>query len=81
MCEIEAGQNKGQVVSQFKGLEGADGMLLVGSVLMDHLYTVYEYKVDDNQNLSPVGVWIFNKPDGPKIIANKQSVPAELFNR
>ncbi|GGB14165.1 pepsin-like aspartic protease [Agarivorans gilvus] len=81
LCEIEAGQDAGETLAQFNALEGAEGILLVGSVLMDHLYTVYEYQVDEQQNLSPLGIWIFNKPDGPKILSNQQSAPADIFNR
>jgi len=81
LCEIEAGQDAGETLAQFKGLDGAEGIVLVGSVLMDHLYTVYEYQLDEQQNLSPVGMWLFNKPDGPKILSNQQSAPADIFNR
>ncbi|MCG7499201.1 A1 family peptidase [Vibrio sp. Of7-15] len=80
-CKIEAGEKKGKVVSQFQGLPGADDMLLVGSVLMDHLYTVYEYEVISNNDIRPKGVWIFNKPNGPKIIKNRQTSTASLFSR
>ncbi|MCE0494425.1 pepsin-like aspartic protease [Vibrio salinus] len=80
-CEIEAGQYKGEVKTQFEPLANADKMLLVGSVIMDHLYTVYEYSVRDENHLDPVGMWIFNKPDGPVIITNRQARPASIFNR
>lgn len=56
-------------------------MLLVGSVLMDHLYTVYEYEVISPSEIHPKGVWIFNKPNGPKIIKTKQTSTATLFSR
>ncbi|WP_017035910.1 pepsin-like aspartic protease [Vibrio genomosp. F10] len=79
-CKIEAGEKKGQVVSQFQGLSDAENMLLVGSVLMDHLYTVYEYDVVSDDDIQPKGVWVFNKPGGPDIIKTKQSTPASLFN-
>jgi hypothetical protein len=78
-CKIEAGEKKGQVVSQFQGLSGADNMLLVGSVLMDHLYTVYEYDVVSDNKIQPKGVWIFNKHAGPQIIKTKQTAPALFF--
>lgn len=80
-CTIEAGKKEGQVISQFQGLQGADDMLLVGSVLMDHLYTVYEYEVISPREIYPKGVWIFNKPNGPKIIKTKQTSTATLFSR
>jgi hypothetical protein len=79
-CKIEAGEKKGQIISQFQGLSGADNMLLVGSVLMDHLYTVYEYDVVSDNKIQPKGVWIFNKHAGPQIIKTKQTAPALLFS-
>lgn len=79
-CEIEAGEKEGQIVSQFQGLSGADNMLLVGSVLMDHLYTVYEYEMVSDNDIQPKGVWVFNKHGGPNIIKTKQTSPASLFN-
>lgn len=78
--KIEAGKKEGQIVSQFQGLSGADNMLLVGSVLMDHLYTVYEYEMISKDELRPKGVWAFNKLGGPKIIKTKQTSPAVLFD-
>lgn len=80
-CEIEEGEKKGECLSQFQGLAGADAMLLVGSVMMDHLYTVYEYDLSSEEEIHPKGVWVFNKPDGPKIIKTQQTHPARLFNR
>jgi len=79
-CRIEAGEEQGQIVSQFQGLSGADKMLLVGSVLMDHLYTVYEYEIVSDDDIQPKGVWVFNKHDGPNIIKTKQASPASLFD-
>jgi len=80
---IEEGQYKGQVISQFDPMEGADDIALVGSIIMDHLYTLYQYKaelVDKVWQLKPLGVWVFNKPDGPKIITSRQSKRASLFD-
>ncbi len=80
---IEAGQDKGQVISQFEPMEGADDIALVGSIIMDHLYTLYQYKaewVDQVWTLKPLGMWIFNKPDGPKIITSRQRNRASLFD-
>ena len=45
--------------------------VLVGSVLMDQLYTTYEYSVTYDEagfHLDPVGMWIFNKIGGPQLI-------------
>jgi hypothetical protein len=83
MVEIEEGPGQGESISQFAPLEGLEGLVLVGSVLMDHLYTVYEYEVTpsaDGYALSPVGMWIFNKRGGHPIIQNRQDRPARIFN-
>lgn len=80
---IEAGQQKGKVVTQFQPMEGADYIALVGSVLMDYLYTVYEFNVVEaagNVSLLPVGMWVFNKSTGPKVITTTQSKPARIFH-
>ncbi|BFM51430.1 pepsin-like aspartic protease [Marinomonas sp. THO17] len=79
---IEAGKDKGKVLSQFDPMDHADDIVLVGSVLMDHLYTLYQYetvKVQDEWQLKPLGVWIFNKPNGAKIITSVQSKTASIF--
>ncbi|MDO6527866.1 pepsin-like aspartic protease [Motilimonas sp. 1_MG-2023] len=80
-CRIEAGTQAGKTISQFQGLEGAENILLVGSVLMDHLYTVYEYEAVSESEIRPKGIWIFNKPNGPKIIVGQQPTPATIFLR
>lgn len=68
---IEEGPQKGQSVPQFAPLGMAD-LVLVGSLVMEHCYTVYEYSIVKCQHqgysLAPVGVWLFNRPDGPQII-------------
>ncbi len=82
--KIEAGQYQGLSISQFQPLNGLSELVLVGSVLMDSLYTVYEYQVNEDAgavNITPVGMWIFNKKDGPKIIQTTQSQPAAIFTR
>ncbi|MCP4988238.1 MAG: A1 family peptidase [Colwellia sp.] len=80
--EIQEGKDKGNVRPQFSELAGLEHLVLVGSVLMDHLYTVYEYEVSGkpgNYKLSPVGMWIFNKKGNYPIIQTKQSEPAPIF--
>ncbi|HKS22417.1 MAG TPA: pepsin-like aspartic protease [Thermoanaerobaculia bacterium] len=70
MVEIQAGPQQGQVLAQFNPL-GLTGLVLVGSVLMDQLYTICEYSVTETaygHHLSPVGMWIFNKKGGPQLI-------------
>lgn len=75
-CLIEEGPQKGQVQPQFAPL-GLPGLVLVGSVVMEHCYTVYEYRAvqcsSDVCSLAPVGVWLFNRPDGPQIITRSTS--------
>lgn len=82
-CLIEAGPQKDQVLPQFAPL-GLTDLVLVGSVVMEHCYTVYEYHVVKCANtvysLAPVGVWLFNRPDGPQIITQSSSrrfIPGE----
>jgi saccharopepsin len=70
MVDIQAGPQQGQTLPQFNGL-GLTGLVLVGSVLMDQLYTTYEYNVTVDPagfHLDPVGMWIFNKIGGPQLI-------------
>ncbi|MBJ2218473.1 pepsin-like aspartic protease [Pseudomonas sp. MF7453] len=75
-CLIEEGPQKGQVLPQFNAL-GLRDLVLVGSVVMEHCYTVYEYQVVKCSNtvysLAPVGIWLFNRPDGPQIITQSSS--------
>jgi hypothetical protein len=79
---IEEGLDKGAVVAQFQPMEGADYLALVGSVLMDHIYTVYEFNVinvEGETRILPVGMWVFNKVGGDKVIMSKQNGPARIF--
>jgi hypothetical protein len=79
---IEQGEDKGEVISQFAPLEGLDDLVLVGSVLMDYLYTVYEYEIittESETSIKPIGMWIFNKLNGPKVIVTEQSQVARIF--
>ncbi|WP_321530309.1 pepsin-like aspartic protease [uncultured Desulfuromonas sp.] len=81
--EIEAGDKSGQIISQFEPMAGVDKLILAGSVLLDYLYTVYEYEVasdaDGRYRLTAKGMWLFNKKNGLKIIQNTQSQPARIF--
>ncbi|CAG9295210.1 pepsin-like aspartic protease [Celerinatantimonas diazotrophica] len=78
--EIEAGVLMGETLAQFQPMAGLEGLTLVGSVLLDHLYCVYQYQLDDNNRLAPLGMWLFNKPDDVKIIAKQQEKPAAIFS-
>ncbi|MFM2486840.1 pepsin-like aspartic protease [Celerinatantimonas yamalensis] len=83
--QVEAGEFAGLQVPQFEPMQGLDALVLVGSVLMDYLYTVYEYQVVvdslGSQKLEPVGMWIFNKQTGPQIIQSRQNQPAQIFHK
>ena len=70
---IEAGPDKGQVLPQFEPMEGLDDQLLVGSVLMDQLYTIFNYAITGqpgNYTLTPSAMWVFNKAGGPTIVTS-----------
>ncbi|WP_256579824.1 MULTISPECIES: avidin/streptavidin family protein [unclassified Pseudomonas] len=73
---VEEGPQKGQTVPQFAPL-GLPDLVLVGSLVMEHCYTVYEYQVvqcgQEVYSLAPVGMWLFNRPDGPQIITRSSS--------
>ena len=73
---IEEGPQKGQTLPQFAPL-GLKDLALVGSLVMEHCYTVYEYQVvkcnSEVYSLAPVGIWLFNRPDGPQIITRSSS--------
>jgi hypothetical protein len=76
--KIEAGPQREKILPQFNPL-GLTDLVLVGSVLMDHLYTVYVYEVvvsDAGHILSPVGMYVFNKKDGLPVI---RSSSAQVF--
>lgn len=78
---IEAGPDKGQVLPQFEPMDGLDDQLLVGSVLMDQLYTIFQYTITGQPGdyiMEPEGMWMFNKKGGPKIVATAQDAPADL---
>jgi saccharopepsin len=68
---IQAGPDQGKTLPQFQPL-GLKGLALVGSVVMESCYTVHEYRVvqcgGNRFSLAPVGMWVFNKPGGPKIV-------------
>lgn len=77
-CLIEAGPQKGQVLPQFAPL-GLTDLVVAGSLVMENCYTVYEYQVvkcsREVYSLAPLGIWLFNRPDGPQIITRSSSKP------
>lgn len=72
--KIEKGNNAGKSMPQFHELAGLKGLFLAGSILMDHLYTVYWYEEvptpSGGRALEPKGMVIFNRKNGPRIIQN-----------
>lgn len=78
---IEAGPQAGQTLPQFQPL-GLNQLALVGSVLLDHCYAVYQYQVvqcpHTTFSLAPVGVYLFNKPNGPVIIHGNDVLPGKV---
>jgi len=79
MVKVESGK----VLPQFQPLGMAE-IVLVGSVLMDQLYSVFWYDVtetDAGYHLAPIGMWIFNKKDGPQLIQTRSEKPFELPRR
>jgi len=75
---VDEGPQKGETIPQFAPL-GLPDLVLVGSLVMEHCYTVYEYQVvqcgHEVYSLAPVGMWLFNRPDGPQIITRSSSRP------
>jgi saccharopepsin len=73
---VEEGPDQGETLPQFEPL-GLAELVLVGSLVMEHCYTVYEYRVvqchPGAYSLAPVGVWLFNRPEGPQIISRSSS--------
>lgn len=78
---IEAGPDKGQVLPQFEPMDGLDDQLLVGSVLMDQLYTIFNYAIDGqpgNYTMTPSSMWVFNKVGGPTIVSETNTEGVEF---
>lgn len=81
MQHIEAGPDKGKVLPQFESMPGLDQQLLAGSVLMDHLYTIFGYTISGtpgDYTLEPRGMWLFNKVGGLPLISTKQTEAADI---
>jgi hypothetical protein len=85
---IEAGQHAGQTLPQFTEMDLPLGFVLAGSVLLDHLYTVYEYDVTAvalpggglEYLLYPLGMWVFNKTKGLPLVQGRRHRP-KTFDR
>lgn len=80
---IEKGEGSGITAPQFHELASVTGLFLAGSILMDHLYTVHQYSIIPTPmkggcKLRPMGMFITNKPGGPKIIQNAMDAPVDM---
>lgn len=68
---IEAGAGQGEHTININPLNGLDNLVLVGSILMDNIYTVYRFIVSGtypNYSLAPGQVEMYNKTGGPTVI-------------
>ncbi|MFY0598767.1 MAG: A1 family peptidase [Cyclobacteriaceae bacterium] len=68
--KIEAGEGAGEEILTFDDLELED-LILVGSVLLDNTYTVFDYYVtgeQGNYTLHPKNMVLYNKKEGTKVI-------------
>lgn len=81
---IQAGPDKGKTLPQFQPL-GLTGLVLVGSVVMESCYTIFNYRVvqcaPGRYSLAPDGMWVFNKPGGPKIVTPGSGETPQLGKR
>lgn len=71
VTEIEAGHGRGRITANLNPLAGYDGLLLVGSVLLDHVCTVYRFEVSGEPGryrVAPGTTLMFNKRGGPQVI-------------
>lgn len=80
---IEKGNKAGTRSPQFHTLDGVPGLFLAGSVLMDQLYTIYQYSssrdpATGRYQLSPLGAFVTNKPGGPKVIQNYTGASVDI---
>lgn len=70
---IEAGEGEGNYTININPLAGLDNLVLVGSILMDYVYTIYTWEVSPEwpYTLGPGTVRMYNKRNGPQIIQNR----------
>lgn len=80
---IEAGPDKGKTLPQFNPL-GMTNLALVGSLLMDQFYTIYEYDVFSTPNgyrLTPTAIWFFTKKNGPQGLLGPRNRTPHVLKR
>ena len=71
VTRIEAGHGRGSQSLNLHPLAGYDRLLLVGSILLDHVCTVYRFKVigkPGHYRVAPGTTLMFNKRGGPQVI-------------
>ncbi|CAM1364197.1 pepsin-like aspartyl protease [Tenacibaculum xiamenense] len=68
---IDLGEDAGTTVVDVVPLEGLGGIALVGSLMMDHIFTRYIY--DKSPEVIGTEVKIYNKVGGPVIIQDEQA--------
>ncbi len=71
VTEIEQGHGRGSRTANLHALDGYAGLLLAGSVLLDHVCTVYRFKVSGRPGryrIAPGTTLMFNKRGGPEVI-------------
>ncbi len=69
-ARIEAGSGRGETVPQFAAAN-LTNLILAGSILMEQLYTVFEYTASltpERVHLTPRAMYLYNKTNGPKLI-------------
>ena len=71
VTQIEAGHARGKQSINLNPMPGLSGLVLVGSVLLDHLCVVYRYEVHGSRgrySIAPGTVEFYNKRHGPCVI-------------
>ena len=78
---IQEGPDQGQTLPAFRPL-GLNQLVLVGSVILDYVYSVFQYEVvvcdETTVSLAPVGVYLFNKPGYPQIVTGSAQLPGRV---
>lgn len=81
--KIERGDSIGKYVPQIQTLDGVDELLVQGSTLMDHIYTVFVYLMRINPNILDIEMYAkeiraYNKKGGPEIIQIAQTSKSKV---
>ena len=81
--KIERGDHSGAYIPQIQTLDGVDGLLVQGSTLMDHVYTVFVYGTRINPNILDIEMYAkemraYNKKGGPEIIQMEEAPQSKV---